>query len=393
MLLIHIMFFILLALISIPVLVFCVQVFFALLTYHSRQFSATNRPAIAVLIPAHNEENGILATLASVKSQLMPLDQLIVIADNCTDNTAALVRANGVIAIERSDDNRRGKGYALDFGVRYLESGQVPEVVVIVDADCLLAENALETLALLAVQANRPIQSLYLMLSPEGANVKTKVAEFAWVVKNWVRALGFRQLGLPCQLMGTGMAFPWALLQKAKLDSGHIVEDLKLGLDLAKQNYAPIFCPEAVVTSVFPLNNEGVGSQRTRWEHGHLDMIVQEGLGLIFKSVITFNIELFAMALDFCVPPLASLVLFMLSFSIVSMIVGLLTASIFPWLFSVLVLLMLLLFVALSWFKFGREIIQFKHVIYIFTYIFGKIPLYFNFILNRQVDWVRSRRD
>ena len=52
------------------------------------------------------------------------------------------------------------------------------------------------------------LQALDLMRSPEGAGLKTRIAEFAWVVKNQVRPLGYHHLGLPCQLMGTGMAFP-----------------------------------------------------------------------------------------------------------------------------------------------------------------------------------------
>lgn len=61
------------------------------------------------------------------------------VADNCTDDTARLASAAGAEVIERHDALLRGKGYALDFGVRHLAQ-QPPDVVIVVDADCQVAE-------------------------------------------------------------------------------------------------------------------------------------------------------------------------------------------------------------------------------------------------------------
>jgi hypothetical protein len=72
----------------------------------------------------------------------------------------------------------------------------------------------------------RPVQALYLMMAPADSQINYKVAEFAWRVKNWLRPLGLRALGLPCQLMGTGMAFPWEVIRRADLASASLVEDL-----------------------------------------------------------------------------------------------------------------------------------------------------------------------
>src|SRR5215831_6708425 len=94
----------------------------------------------AVLIPAHNEGAGILPTIRDVQAQLGPHDRILVVADNCTDDTAAIVQGAGVEVIVRADPARRGKGYALEFGVRHL-SLNPPDVVVIMDADCRLGEN------------------------------------------------------------------------------------------------------------------------------------------------------------------------------------------------------------------------------------------------------------
>ena len=95
-----------------------------------------------VLIPAHNEGVGILPTIRDIQAQLGPNDSILVVADNCTDDTAAIVKAAGVEVTVRADPARRGKGYALEFGVRHLRLNP-PDVVVIMDADCRLGENAL----------------------------------------------------------------------------------------------------------------------------------------------------------------------------------------------------------------------------------------------------------
>jgi cellulose synthase/poly-beta-1,6-N-acetylglucosamine synthase-like glycosyltransferase len=387
------LFVIVLALLAIPATVLTLQILFSLLPYRAQTSFKQSRASMAVLIPAHNEQLGIVATLQSVQAQLKTGDRMIVIADNCTDETAAVAREFGAIAIERHDAVKRGKGYALDFGMRYLEKNTPPDVVMIVDADCLLAEHALATLTQKAIEKNRPVQALYLMRSPAGASLKTKIAEFAWTVKNWTRALGPHQLRLPCQLMGTGMAFPWALLQQANLASGHIVEDLKLGLDFAEQHRAPVFCPEALVTSVFPLNNEGVKSQRTRWEHGHLGMIATEGPALLFKSLLTFNGSLLVLVLDMCVPPLALLVLMVLALAVIAAIAMAITGLWLPWAFAIALLLGLGFAVLAAWRKFGKHILSFSSLAYAPLYMLAKIPLYMRFLVKRQVEWVRSKRD
>src|SRR5215467_306082 len=143
----------------------------------------------AVLIPAHNEGSGILPTIRDVQAQLGPHDRILVVADNCTDDTAAIVQGAGAEVIVRADLARRGKGYALEFGVRHLGLNP-PDVVVIMDADCRLGENALRYLSDSALASGGPVQSLYFMLAPENSSPGNGVNVFAWRVKNWIRPLG-----------------------------------------------------------------------------------------------------------------------------------------------------------------------------------------------------------
>lgn len=394
MLLIQSLFLVIVVLLALPVVILVLQILVSLPRYKSKVIAINLRPSIVVLIPAHNESSSLVPTLNSVKAQLAQGDSVIVIADNCSDDTAQIAAATGVVALERHDEVKRGKGYALDFGVRYIETQpSQPDVVIIVDADCLLGENALGRLACEALERRCPIQALYVMYSPEGAGLKTKIAEFAWVVKNWSRPLGYLRLGLPCQLMGTGMAFPWPLIKHAEIASGHIVEDLKLGLEFANIKLAPQFCPEAMVTSVFPLNNEGVKSQRTRWEHGHLGMLVKEGPKLILQSIRTMNLGMLALALDMCVPPLALLTLLVFALAMLGVVGMILTHVLMPWMSALLIFVVLGISVLLAWARFGRQILSFASLAYAPIYAIAKIPVYLTFIVKRQVEWVRSRRD
>ncbi|MES1980889.1 MAG: glycosyltransferase family 2 protein [Pseudomonadota bacterium] len=388
----EIIFVLLLAVLSVPVAIFAVQVLIALPARKATALPTGPRPSIVALIPAHDEAAGISATLNSLREQLQSGDRMVVVADNCSDGTAAVARAAGAEVIERSDAVRRGKGYALDCGVRYLESSP-PEVVIIVDADCVVHAGALARLARMCVANDRPVQSLNLMHAPAGAGLKTKIAEFAWTVKNLARPLGSHRLGLPCQLMGTGMAFPWGLIQSAELASGHIVEDLKVGLDFARAGQAPLFCPDAVVHSVFPANAEGEQSQRTRWEHGHLGMIFKDAPRLLLESLRTMNVALLSLVLDMCVPPLALLTLLVFALGLLGALVWGGTGNALPWGLAVIEFFVLGAAVLLAWSRFGRDILSFASLAYAPIYALRKIPVYLNFIVRRQIDWVRSRRD
>lgn len=379
-------------LVLLPVLVLFVQVLLACLPMRPLPASQGPRGRLAVLVPAHDEAAVIRSTLASISSQLREGDRLLVVADNCSDDTAALARAAGAEVVERRNELLRGKGYALDHGVRYL-AADPPQLVLIIDADCLVGEGAIERLARCCAAAERPVQALYLMRAPAGAGLKVQVAEFAWRVKNLVRPRGWTRLGLPCQLMGAGMAFLWRDLATAELASGHLVEDLKLGLDFCRHGKPPLFCPEAQVSSQFPSSDEGLRSQRTRWEHGHLGVVLADAPKLVASAVVRGNVALLAMSIDLLVPPLALLALALLAVFILCWLGFLLFAVVAPALIATLALLLLVTAVLLAWARFARDQIAFSVLLYAPFYAAKKIPLYVGFLIRRQVEWVRSKRD
>lgn len=386
---------------AVPVGVFVLQVLAATLSRANQsrinEVEPTSASALnlAVVMPAHNEALGITTAIRSVLPQLNPGDRLVVVADNCSDDTAAVAAAAGAEVIERFDTHLRGKGYALDFGVRHLGAAERPPgVVVIVDADCEVAPGALQTLALTSARRGRPVQALYLMHSPPQAGLKTRIAEFAWVVKNHVRPLGFARLGWPCQLMGTGMAFPWELICHAPLASGHIVEDMQLGLDLAGAGSPPLFLPATRVNSQFPSQAEGTVTQRTRWEHGHLSVIRAHAPRLLWQAVTRGQGVLLAMALDLCVPPLASLVLALGAWSVFSGLLWALAGLAGPACLAWSSFTWLAIGVGLSWWGFARHVVSGAELLSVPAYVLGKLPIYWRLLLKKgQVEWVRTKRD
>jgi cellulose synthase/poly-beta-1,6-N-acetylglucosamine synthase-like glycosyltransferase len=350
------------------------------------------RPSIAVLVPAHNEATCLADTLTAIQAQLAEGDRLLVVADNCTDGTAAVAAAYGALVCIRTNAQQRGKGYALDHGIRFLGAAP-PQVVIVIDADCHVAEGSVDLLARQTWSTGCPAQALYMMLAPAGAGMMARIASFAWVVRNRVRPLGFHRLGLPCQLMGTGMAFPWKLISTAALANGNLVEDMMLGMELAERGAAAKFCPEALVTSYFPASRAGLKSQRYRWEHGHLDVLFRIAPNALLRAVRLRNAALGALALDLMIPPLALFLsalgtvlgLALLSFLLDDEALALVVAA------GLIGMMACALW--LSWWKFGRQSVSARELCLGVAYLVWKLPVYLRFLVKRQVHWVKSERN
>ena len=350
---------------------------------------AESRPRLAVLVPAHNESVGLIPTLRDVTAQLRPGDRLLVVADNCTDDTAGVARAHGAEVAERLDPERRGKGYALAFG-RDALAGTPPEVVVVVDADCRLGPEALTWLA--CAGRGRPAQGAYRMTAPVGAGSSRQVAAFAFLVKNVVRPLGLGRLGGPCLLTGTGMAFPWGVFAAAPLAHGHIVEDMGLAVHLAASGVTAAFVPEAEVWGEFPADDAAASTQRRRWEHGHLSVIRAGVPRLVVATIRRGRLGPLALALDLAVPPLSALAMG----SVVALAVltawGALAGHWGPAVLLAGAAGLGVLGVLGAWARFGRATLPAGAIVQVPLYALGKVRLYAAFVWKPQRVWVRTAR-
>jgi cellulose synthase/poly-beta-1,6-N-acetylglucosamine synthase-like glycosyltransferase len=348
------------------------------------------RPTCVVLIPAHNEEPGIGATLDSLLPQLGPKDRLLVVADNCTDKTAEVARAHGATAIERFDATKRGKCYALDFAVRELEKDP-PEVVVIVDADCIVHEGGLDLLVRTSARG-RPVQAAYVFTEPPNSGYKQRLSAFAFTFKNLVRPLGLDRLGIPCLLTGSGMGFPWPVIRDANLASGSIVEDMLLGVDLAVAGHPPRLCPEAQVSSALPADDAAARGQARRHGHGAISMLRQVPQ-LLAVGVFRARPGLLGLALELSVLPLS--LLFAVWALVLAGAVAFWYSGETPVPAIVLACggLAVVLAIFAAWARFGRDRLPLSALLAAPFYVLWKLTVYLTFFFRRQKEFNPTPRD
>jgi len=377
----------------IPAVVFFVECMAALVP--SRQAPRTVhalRPRTAVIVPANNEASVIAACLGSVQPQLGERDRLVVIADNCSDDTAAVARTCGAEVVERRDPNRLGKGYALDTGLRFLATDP-PDVIIVLDADCMVQDRVVEKIAVLAFTSGRPVQAAYVLQPPHDPQPKALISGFAFMMKNVIRPLGLTRLGLPCFLTGTGMAFPSPVLNGLSLASSKTAEDMRLAVDLALAGHTPLFCADATVIGRLPQQERIAKSQRTLWEHGHLDTLLKDAPRLFKAAVCQRRWELLAMGLDLCVPPLSLFVMLWTLALSAAILWGSVSELWRPVLFVTGAGLLICLAVIAAWVRFGRLMVPVSALVAVPAYIAWKIPLYLVFLFSRQTEWPLRERE
>jgi cellulose synthase/poly-beta-1,6-N-acetylglucosamine synthase-like glycosyltransferase len=372
------------------------MVFFFEILLGSSTSSAGGVPAsglescVAVLMPAHNEEAGLEATLNNVMPQLGVRDRVVVVADNCSDRTAEIARLLGAEVVDRTNLVDRGKGHALAHGIDYLRSNP-PDSVIVVDADCVISSGGLKAMKDQILSTQGPVQMLNIMCAPVGSESRFAVAEFSWCIKNHIRPLGLSRLGLPCQLMGTGMGFPWAIAQDAHFASSNIVEDLELGIRLATEGKAPQFFTGACVVSRFPLTDEGQISQRRRWENGSLSMMLRHGWRTVLKGAGGGNSGLFSLGLDMLVPPLVTHLGFLLIYSVFAVLSALFLGIFIPLALGGAMLFLFGAALFLAWISKGKHILPPRLLLSVVPFVLAKFEIHF----RKNVDggWVRADRN
>ncbi len=381
-------------LLALPLVVLGIECWLSLLPL--RRQLVRNEPAapfrFAVVVPAHDEADRIANVVTQIKGQVPVDTRVIVIADNCSDATAANALAVGAVVWQRDDPGHRGKGYALNFAWQNLAESP-PDVVVCIDADCDPGVGCIATIAQLAYERRRPVQAGYTMFAPSGTSGLAHVSALAVYVKNAVRPRGLQWLRLPCFLTGSGMAFPWEAISAVRHPDAHLVEDMRVCTDFAIAGFAPLPCMEVGVTSPLPAGRSGFLSQRTRWEHGHMRTILTEVPRLLSRFFGTGSVSLLALALELSVPPLSLLVGISVVSALVFTGIGFATSNWWPLVCLASAMGIAAFGIGLVWIRSGREILPGKMVVaQIPRYISIKAPMYFRFLSRPQTDWVRTER-
>ncbi len=296
----------------------------------------TPRPAagpthrFALLVPAHNEEKLLPALLGNIAQLNYPpeLFSLYVVADNCTDQTAALARMAGIVAYERFDRTNIGKGYALQWLLaRLQEDGAHFDAAVILDADSIISSTFLTVMDAQLAGGARVIQAHYAVLNPARTWVMSLRAA-ALALVHYLRPLGRTALGGSVGLKGNGMVFHRSILAEHQW-SASVTEDIEYHMSLVLAGERVAFAPDATVWAEMPGTLHGAHSQNVRWEQGRLQLALQYIPQLLVAAFVPQGKErrpslyvLFDSMMEHVIPPFSMVTGLALLYFIVTVVWG-----------------------------------------------------------------------
>jgi cellulose synthase/poly-beta-1,6-N-acetylglucosamine synthase-like glycosyltransferase len=345
---------------------------------------------IAILIPAHNEATGLGAYLTALQAVRPDGSRVLLVADNCTDSTVEIARGFGIEVIERQDTERRGKAYALAYGRDHLAHSP-PTSIIILDADCLPEKGAVEILADTSRAKQRPVQASNLLIANLSADPRVQMSNFAFWFKNHIRTRGMMRISGASLLLGTGMALPWSLFKSAELETNALAEDAALGIDLMQSGHCPLFCETARVTSPAASKADTI-TQRTRWEHGFIDMATRHAVPLVLSGIRGGRLDLFWTGLHLLVPALALLSVAGLVALTILVGIALLTKDVAPAVALGGIIAVAFSLVGVAWLKEGRAVMSGRAALSLPLYVLWKLPVYLRLFGNKETNWIRTKR-
>lgn len=285
----------------------------ALLSRRSESSHPADTPPLrlCVVMPAHDEAAGIADCVKGLLAcEHAPHGlEVVVIADNCTDNTAELAAAAGARVLERHDTERRGKGYALDHAfARLLPEGH--DAFIVVDADTRVEPNFFTALAGGFAAGAAAVQCRYLV-DNAAASLRTRLMHIAWLAFNDLRPRGREYWGCSVGILGNGFGLARRTLEKVPFDAGSIAEDLEYHIRLVRAGERVRFIPSTTVWSAMPTGGKAAAGQRARWEGGRFRMIAEQAPGLA-REVVAGGFRLAEPLFELLLLPLAFHVLLLL---------------------------------------------------------------------------------
>lgn len=253
------------------------------------------RNRFALIVAAHNEEQVIGALVENLFMLEYPREMydVFVVADNCTDATAAIAREHGAIVYERFNDELIGKGYAMDWLFqKVLDGDKEYDAFCVFDADNLVALNFLAEMNSRLVKGETVIQGYLSAKNPGDTWVSATFAMMFWIV-NHLWHLGKYNIGLSTALGGTGMCIATSVIRKYGWGCNCLTEDMEFSMKvLYEGNVRTTWAHEAVVYDEKPLGFMQSWYQRKRWAQGHFDCAGRYIPKLFVKGLKTMNIRM-----------------------------------------------------------------------------------------------------
>ena len=249
----------------------------------------------AVFIPAHNEEIVIENIVDNLKQLDYPKDcyDIYVIADNCTDNTAAAARAAGANVLERNDNKKRGKGYALQWAFEKIlyDEGSDYDGAVIFDADNLVSRNFLREMNNKLCDGHKVIQGYIDSKNPNDTWITASYSIAFWS-SNRLFQCARSFLGMSCEIGGTGFCVDVEVLKRIGWNTTCLAEDLEFTMKLMLNNIKVGWAHEAIVYDEKPLTLAQSWRQRRRWMQGFADVCSRYFVRLFIKGMRDRNAAL-----------------------------------------------------------------------------------------------------
>ncbi len=287
------------------------------LFYRKRKIKYLPQKRFVVLVAAHNEERVIGPLIENLWEMEYPrnLFDVYVIADNCTDQTAAVARSEGAIVAERFAETERGKGYAIRWMLERLKEIHADyDAVVMFDADNLVATNFLRAMNDRLMDGDKVIQGYLDIKNPLDSWVSISMAISYWYT-NRMWQLSRHHLKLASALGGTGLCIDMSLLQQLGWHATGLTEDVEFGARCVSMGVYPVWAHEAKVYDEKPITLLASLRQRLRWMQGHFNCAKQYMMPLFGASVKEGNLAKMDAAI-YLFQPMRFLILFLTGFMV-----------------------------------------------------------------------------
>lgn len=262
--------------------------------------------ALTVIVPAHDEELLVGRCVRSLRDDLLPDSSVLVVAHNCTDNTAEVAAGSGAEVLLLLDDGRQGKGAALRAGF-HCAVARGAKVLAVVDADSVVAPGFSAAIGECLMEGAEAFQARYVVTGGEG-HASSGLTALGFLGFNVIRPRGRGRLGMSAGIFGNGFGFLSSVLDRVPYAASSLVEDLEYHLRLVDAGIRVEFLEDATVASETPQSSVAAASQRARWEGGRLRM-VRLWLPRLLRGALTGRFHLLEPALELACLPVASEVL------------------------------------------------------------------------------------
>lgn len=239
----------------------------SLIKFKEKPMLTDKKHRFIIALPANNEE-GVIGNL--IKSlQMQDYDKslydIYVIADNCTDGTANVARENGAIVYERFDEDKKTKGYALNWFLDKMKDKKDDyDALLVFDADNVVDKNFLNVMNKKLCQGEVLVQGYRDIKNPTDTWVSGGYAIFYWTM-NRLYHLARYNMGLSPLINGTAFMVKWDILIDEGWNTKTLTEDIEFALINISKGVKLGWAKDAIVYDEQPLTFKQSWKQRERW--------------------------------------------------------------------------------------------------------------------------------